>query len=79
MGMVVSYIIPISPANYIGIGLLMVQTVKGIPDWPVYKDVDGYAQDFVFDANVTSHAELDTYRAEGIAFISEVLATQFYK
>ena len=45
----------------------------------MYRGLDGYAQDFVFDANVTSYMELDTFRAEGIAFINEVAASQFYK
>ncbi|KAF9739094.1 hypothetical protein PMIN06_007923 [Paraphaeosphaeria minitans] len=38
-------------------------------DWPVY-DLE-HPQDFVFDANVTSHAEADTYRKEGMALINE--------
>ncbi|KAJ4305772.1 hypothetical protein N0V90_001304 [Kalmusia sp. IMI 367209] len=37
-------------------------------DWPVY-DVDN-PLDFVFDANVTSHAEADTYRKEGMELIN---------
>lgn len=38
-------------------------------DWPVY-DLEN-PQDFVFDANVTSYVEADTYRKEGIALINE--------
>lgn len=37
--------------------------------WPVY-DLDN-PQDLVFDANVTSHVESDTYRKEGIDLINE--------
>ncbi|BCS22538.1 uncharacterized protein APUU_30763A [Aspergillus puulaauensis] len=40
-----------------------------IPNWPKY-DVED-PQDFVFDANVTSHAEQDTFREEGIALIND--------
>jgi carboxylesterase type B len=36
--------------------------------WPVYKTDD--PKDFVFDANVTSHAEPDTYRKAGIDLIN---------
>jgi carboxylesterase type B len=38
-------------------------------DWPVY-DIEN-PLDFVFDANVTSYAEADTYRKEGMALINE--------
>lgn len=38
-------------------------------DWPVY-DVKN-PLDFVFDANVTSYAEPDTYRKEGMKLINE--------
>jgi len=32
-------------------------------EWPVYDNgVGGYGQDFVFDTNVSSHAEPDTFR-----------------
>ncbi|KAF1967832.1 carboxylesterase family protein-like protein [Bimuria novae-zelandiae CBS 107.79] len=37
-------------------------------NWPVY-DVNN-PRDFVFDANVTSYAEADTYRQEGIQLIN---------
>ncbi|KAL4928498.1 Alpha/Beta hydrolase protein [Aspergillus undulatus] len=40
-----------------------------VPEWPRYK-VDG-PRDFVFDANVTSFVESDTYREEGISLINE--------
>jgi len=36
--------------------------------WPVYNNAS--PMDFVFDANVTSHAEPDTYRAAGMAEIA---------
>jgi carboxylesterase type B len=41
---------------------------KGIENWPKYKVDD--PKDFVFDANVTSHAECDTWRKEGIDLIN---------
>lgn len=41
-----------------------------VPQWPVY-DVAN-PQDFVFDSNVTSHAESDTYRAAGINLINSI-------
>lgn len=37
-------------------------------DWPLYTVED--PKDFVFDANVTSHAEPDTYRQEGMELIN---------
>lgn len=54
--------------------------IAGVPDWPAYDISDGLgAQDVVFDANVTTLAypERDTFRAEGIAFINEIAASQF--
>lgn len=54
--------------------------IAGVPKWPAYDINDGLgAQDMVFDANVTTLAypERDTFRAEGIAFINEVAASQF--
>jgi triacylglycerol lipase len=54
--------------------------IAGVPDWPAYDISDGLgAQDMVFDANVTTLAypERDTFRAEGIAFINEIAASQF--
>jgi carboxylesterase type B len=41
---------------------------KGFEKWPVYKSKD--PRDYVFDANVTSHAEPDTWRNEGISLIN---------
>jgi carboxylesterase type B len=41
---------------------------KNIGKWPRYKVEDPV--DFVFDANMTSHAEQDTWRKEGIDFIN---------
>ena len=52
-------------------------TVPNTAVWPSYDATNGYGKDFVFDANVTSYAEDDTYRAEGIAFINAVQADQF--
>ncbi|THX94206.1 alpha/beta-hydrolase [Aureobasidium pullulans] len=42
---------------------------SSLPAWPVYS-VDE-PQNMVFDANVTSHPEPDTWRAEGIKLISD--------
>lgn len=36
--------------------------------WPAYDNAD--PQDYVFDANVTSHAEADTWRKEGMELIN---------
>lgn len=51
--------------------------MSGAPYWPVYAAED--PQIITFDANVTSlaYVEADTYRAEGIDFLStRVLTTQ---
>lgn len=48
-----------------------------IPKWPKY-DVED-PQDFVFDANVTSHAEQDTFRKEGIALINDNALGVFHR
>ncbi|KAL4882925.1 Alpha/Beta hydrolase protein [Aspergillus karnatakaensis] len=40
-----------------------------VPEWPKY-DVND-PKDFVFDANVTSFVEADTYRAEGMRLIND--------
>lgn len=50
---------------------------QGVPAWPVYS-VDA-PQDFVFDANVTSHPEPDTYRAAGMALINDNAATVYMR
>jgi carboxylesterase type B len=42
---------------------------KSIPEWPNY--TLGNPQDFVFEANVTSRAEKDTYRREGMDLINK--------
>lgn len=39
--------------------------------WPVYS-LDN-PQNFVFEQNITSHAESDWYRAEGIKYISDLI------
>lgn len=53
---------------------------SGIPEWPVYDNgIGGYGQDFVFDANVTSHPEPDTYRGAAIAYMNTLWKTQFGK
>jgi carboxylesterase type B len=41
---------------------------KGIEKWPRYDCED--PRDFVFEANVTSHSEPDTWRSEGIDLIN---------
>jgi triacylglycerol lipase len=40
-------------------------------DWPKYTDNDD-ARVFVFDANVTSHAEMDSWRAEQIGYLNSL-------
>lgn len=42
--------------------------------WPAYS-IDN-PQNFVFEQNVTSHAEADEYRAEGINYISELIVAR---
>lgn len=42
-----------------------------VPAWPRYNNRN--PMNFVFDANVTSHSESDTFRAEGIRLINENL------
>jgi acetylcholinesterase len=42
---------------------------SSVPDWPRYDNSN--PMDFVFDANVTSHPEPDTYRAEGMKLIND--------
>lgn len=41
----------------------------GTEVWPVYGSGDG-ARAYVFDANVSSYAELDNFREKGIALIN---------
>lgn len=41
--------------------------VSGQNEWPVYTNT--YPTDFVFDANMTSYVEPDTWRAEGTKFL----------
>ena len=50
-----------------GVGMEIVKNASGAAPWPNY--VDG-PMDIVWDANVTSHAEADTFRAAGIALIN---------
>ncbi|KXJ87882.1 carboxylesterase family protein-like protein [Microdochium bolleyi] len=45
--------------------------------WPAYSLDD--PRDFVFDANVTSHAEPDTWRKEGIRLINENAAGIYHR
>lgn len=47
------------------------------PRWPAYDATDEYGENYVFDANVTSHVEPDTFRAEGIAYINSIWAEQY--
>lgn len=46
------------------------QRQAGVPAWPAY-DV-GNPEDFVFDANVTSYVESDTFRAAGISVVNSL-------
>ena len=39
--------------------------------WPAYSLEEPH--NFVFEQNITSHAEIDYYRAEGIAYIGELI------
>lgn len=57
----VSFVHDLDPNGYDG--------QSEVPEWPRY--VVDSPEDFVFDANVTSFAEEDTYRQEGIALINE--------
>ncbi|KAL2803399.1 Alpha/Beta hydrolase protein [Aspergillus granulosus] len=57
-----SFIYDLDPNSYRG-------SHSKIPQWPKYT-VDN-PEDFVFDANVTSYVEPDTYRKEGIALIND--------
>jgi hypothetical protein len=43
--------------------------------WPVYSKDN--PQNFVFDANVTSYVEPDIFRAEGINYMIENMASVF--
>ena len=47
--------------------------LRGVNEWPVYNATvgGGAGLDFVFTINGSSYAEPDTFRGEGIAFISE--------
>jgi triacylglycerol lipase len=51
--------------------------VEGVPEWPVYEAEGGYGENFVFDANVTSYVEPDTFRAEAIAYLQGQWLTQY--
>lgn len=43
-------------------------------DWPVYTIDD--PQNFVFEQNISSHAEPDLYRAEGIKYINNLIVAR---
>jgi carboxylesterase type B len=58
----VTFVHDLNPNGYAGKN-------SSLPNWPVYS-VDA-PQNMVFDANVTSYAEPDTWRAEGIKLISD--------
>ena len=47
--------------------------VRGANEWPVYDIASGggLGRNMVFTANESSYAEQDTFRGEGIAWISE--------
>jgi carboxylesterase type B len=47
------------------------------PKWPAYVAMDGYGQNFVFDANTTNYVEPDTFRAAGIAYLQAAWADQY--
>lgn len=57
-----SFIHDLDPNNWKG-------RSKKIPSWPKY--TVGNPQDFVFEANVTSHAENDSYRKKGMDLINK--------
>lgn len=40
----------------------------GVPEWPIYRLDE--PKEFVYDANITSFVELDTYRKDGIDLIN---------
>ena len=44
---------------------------RGANQWPIYNTSSGAGMDYVFTINGSSHAEEDTWRGEGIAFISD--------
>ncbi|KAI4740294.1 alpha/beta-hydrolase [Aureobasidium sp. EXF-12298] len=58
----VTFVHDLNPNGYAGKN-------SSLPNWPVYS-VDA-PQNMVFDANVTSYAEPDTWRAEGMKLISD--------
>lgn len=43
-------------------------------NWPVYTLDD--PQNFVFEQNITSHAEPDTFRAEGVKYINDMIVAR---
>jgi carboxylesterase type B len=57
----VSFIHSLDPNGYTG-------RDSKVPKWPKYRE--DKPEDFVFDANVTSYAESDPYRSEGIELIN---------
>ncbi|PNS17192.1 hypothetical protein CAC42_7246 [Sphaceloma murrayae] len=57
-----SFVYDLNPNNWTA------RAQYGAEEWPRY-DTE-MPRDFVFDANVTSYAEADTYRAEGIKIIN---------
>ncbi|KAG9838475.1 alpha/beta-hydrolase, partial [Aureobasidium melanogenum] len=58
----VTFVHDLNPNGYAGKN-------SSLPTWPVYS-VEA-PQNMVFDANVTSHTEPDTWRAEGIKLITD--------
>jgi len=63
----VSFVVDQDPNSY-----RASQGYASLGQWPVYTNDVNTAQDFVFDANVTSHAELDNYRAAGMAKVNQL-------
>ena len=62
-----SFVVDLDPNSFRGAGNA---NVSGSTEmWPMYS-VDE-PMDYVFDANVSSHAERDTFRAEGIKVVND--------
>ncbi|KAK5080033.1 hypothetical protein LTR70_009043 [Exophiala xenobiotica] len=64
----VSFVHDLNPNNH---------NVPGVPQWPIYDTTNGYAREYVFDANVTSYVEIDNYRAEAIQYMIDESAALF--
>lgn len=59
----------------------------GVPQWPAYANggskasnvVGGYGENFLFQIDPPSQPEPDTFRAEGIAYMNTLWASEFGK